>query len=84
MMHFSYKTQGTCCKQIDLIMNGYVISDVIFTGGCPGNLMAIRQLIKGMHADRVIELLQDVQCGSKPNSCAMQLCEALKQYKGVC
>jgi hypothetical protein len=25
-----------------------------------------------------------VQCGNKPNSCAKQLCTALKQYKGVC
>ena len=84
MMHFSYKTQGTCCKQIDLTMNGYVIADVKFHGGCPGNLAAIKLLVIGMHADKVIELLQDVQCGNKPNSCAKQLCEALKQYKGVC
>lgn len=84
MTHFSYKTEGTCCKQIDLTMDGYIIADVIFTGGCPGNLAAIRKLVQGMHMDKVIDLLEDVQCGNKANSCARQLCIALKQYKGVC
>lgn len=84
MVYFSYITQGVCCTKIELFMDGYIISDVKFTGGCPGNLEAIRQLVKGMHADKVIELLQNVQCGNKQNSCAKQLCIALQQFKGVC
>lgn len=81
MTQFTYMTQGVCTKQIDLTMNGAYIADVVFHGGCPGNLAAIRILVRGMHADQVIGMLSNVCCGNKSTSCAQQLCIALQEYK---
>ena len=36
-MRYSYKTRGTCSSQIDFDINGDVITNVAFTGGCNGN-----------------------------------------------
>ena len=44
-----YNTQGTCCKLMQVKINeDEVITDVNFLGGCPGNLLGISQLVKGM------------------------------------
>ena len=37
-MMYSYKTKGTCSRQIDVELDGDVIKDVKFYGGCNGNL----------------------------------------------
>ena len=39
-MTYSYKTKGTCSTQIDLELDGNVVHNVKFTGGCNGNLQA--------------------------------------------
>ena len=33
-MMYSYKTKGTCSRQIDVELDGDVIKDVKFYGGC--------------------------------------------------
>ena len=45
-MNYTYYTKGTCSKQIDLEINGDVITNVKFYGGCDGNLKAIPALMK--------------------------------------
>ena len=40
-MEYIYKTKGTCSKQIKLNIEGNIVTDVVFTGGCDGNLKAI-------------------------------------------
>ena len=37
---FEYETTGTCCKKIGVKLNGKIIEDVSFEGGCHGNLKA--------------------------------------------
>ena len=37
-MNFSYKTKGTCSRQIDLEINDNIVTNVVFYGGCDGNL----------------------------------------------
>ena len=45
------------------------IKDVVFTGGCNGNLSGITKLIKDMKAEDVIERLEGTTCGFKDTSC---------------
>ena len=40
-MTYTYKTKGTCSTQIDLELEGNIVHNVKFTGGCNGNLQAI-------------------------------------------
>ena len=43
-----YYPEGVCSVMIEIELDGDVIKDVAFTGGCNGNLNAISKLIKGM------------------------------------
>ena len=76
-MRYEYKTENTCSQRISFDMDGNVITNIEFYGGCNGNLKAIAKLVEGMEAARVVELLQGNTCGFKPTSCGDQLAAAL-------
>lgn len=76
-----YKTQGTCCALMNVVLDDNLIYDVEFFGGCNGNLQGIRKLIIGMKIDDVIERLQGIKCGAKLTSCPDQLSKCLIEYK---
>lgn len=76
-----YRTQGTCCALMNIVLDDNKIYDVEFVGGCLGNLQGIRQLIIGMDIDDVISKLHGITCGSKPTSCPDQLSKCLIDYK---
>lgn len=78
-MKYTYKTSGTCSRQINLEIENGVINDVTFVGGCHGNLQGICALVKGMRADEVINRLEGIKCGVKLTSCPDQLARALKE-----
>lgn len=52
-MRYSYKTKGTCSTQIDFDLNGDVVSNVSFTGGCNGNLKGICSLVDGLTVEQI-------------------------------
>lgn len=80
-MHYEYKTQGTCSTGIEFDIDGGIISNVHFTGGCNGNLKAIGRLVEGMTADEINAKLAGNICGFKKTSCADQLAKAVMQAK---
>ena len=79
-MKTSYKTKGTCSQMIDIDVEDGIINEVKFHGGCPGNLLAIGELVKGMNVSDVINRFDGIRCGNKKTSCADQLAQALKQF----
>lgn len=80
-MRYSYKTNGTCSRQIDFEVENGIVTDVAFMGGCNGNLKGISALCKGMKIEDVIEKLQGIRCGFKNTSCPDQFAKALSQIK---
>jgi len=76
---FTFYPEGVCSMMIEIELEGDVIKDVVFTGGCNGNLSGISKLIKGMKAADVVEKLEGTTCGFKNTSCPDQLSKALKQ-----
>ena len=76
---FTFYPQGVCSMMIEIELEDDIIKDVVFTGGCNGNLSGISKLIKGMKAEDVIERLEGTTCGFKDTSCPDQLSKALKQ-----
>ena len=76
---FTFYPEGVCSMMIEIELEGEIIKDVIFTGGCNGNLSGISKLIKGMNAEEVIEKLEGTRCGFKDTSCPDQLSKALRQ-----
>ena len=76
----TYTTRGTCSQFIEVELDeDDVIRDVVFIGGCNGNLQGIRQLVVGMKAEDVKQRLDGIRCGYKSTSCPDQLCRAIEQ-----
>ena len=79
-MDCEFYTQGVCAKKINFKLDKENrVHDVVFTGGCNGNLKAISKLVEGMEASKVIEILEGNICGYKNTSCADQFAKALKE-----
>ena len=75
-----YKTQGTCSQFIEVeIGDSGTLTDVIFTGGCNGNLQGITSLVRGMKTDEILSRLNGIRCGYKNTSCPDQLCRAIEE-----
>jgi uncharacterized protein (TIGR03905 family) len=75
----TFYPQGVCSMMIEIELEGETIKEVIFTGGCNGNLNGISKLIKGMNTRDVIEKLEGTRCGVNETSCPDQLSKALRQ-----
>jgi len=82
-MQYSYKTKGTCSREILFEIEDGKIVSVEFIGGCNGNLKGISSLVKGMDIDEVITRLEGTTCGMKSTSCPDQLACALKEAKAA-
>ncbi len=79
-MEFSYKTNGTCSREIHFELDeDKKIKNVSFVGGCNGNLQGISKLTEGMSAEEVIKRCEGIKCGFKNTSCPDQLSKALKK-----
>ena len=78
-MHYTYKTNGTCAFQIDFDLNENIVSNIVFKGGCNGNLKAIAKLVDGMTVEQIEEKLKGNTCGFRPTSCADQLAIAVRE-----
>ena len=78
-MKYTYHTKGTCSTLIELELEGNVVHNVKFTGGCNGNLQAIPRLVEGMTVEEVEQRIKGIQCGFKSTSCGDQLAKACRE-----
>ena len=78
-MRYSYKTRDVCSMQIDFDLNGNIVSNIKFYGGCDGNLKAISKLVDGWTVEKIEEYLLGNTCGWKNTSCADQLAKAVRK-----
>lgn len=77
-MRYTYKTQMVCSQLITFDIDGDKISNIVFTGGCNGNLKAISKLVDGWTVDKIESYLSGNTCGYKLTSCADQLAKAVR------
>lgn len=77
-MKLRYRTKGTCSGQIDFELEDGKVKNVVFYGGCNGNLKGISALVEGKDAKEVIASLKGIKCGFKQTSCPDQLALALE------
>lgn len=78
-MKYSYRTKGTCSQQIDFDINGDIITNVAFTGGCNGNTKGVSSLVDGLTVDEIEKRLKGIQCGMRGTSCVDQLAIAVRE-----
>ena len=78
-MTYTYRTHGTCSREIQFEVNDGIVSKVKFIGGCNGNLQGIGHLVEGMKVEDVISKLKSIDCGGRGTSCPDQLAKALEE-----
>ncbi|MBQ3423187.1 MAG: TIGR03905 family TSCPD domain-containing protein [Romboutsia sp.] len=78
---YRYYTKGVCSKSILMEINEDILEEVVFEGGCAGNLIALKQLVEGMNIDEIINRFENIPCKERGTSCPDQLAKALKIYK---
>lgn len=79
VMEYTYITKDTCSKEIKLQIEGNVVTNISFTGGCNGNLQAIPRLVDGWTVEEIEKKLSGILCGRRPTSCADQLAKACRE-----
>lgn len=80
-MKYSFKTSGTCSREINFEVIEGKVKNVNFVGGCNGNLKGIGSLVEDMEINEVISKLSGITCGLKSTSCPDQLAKALKEIE---
>ena len=69
-------------RNISFDVEDGVVKNVVYTGGCNGNLQGIGKLVEGMKVDEVIARLDGIKCGVRSTSCPDQLAKALRKSIG--
>lgn len=78
-MHHRYQTENTCAQAIDFDLEGNVVRNIQFHGGCNGNLKAIARMLEGATVEQIEEKLLGNTCGRRPTSCTDQLAIAVRK-----
>lgn len=80
IVRVTYKPEHVCAKEINFELNGNIVTDVEFVGGCPGNALGLVSLVKGMEINAVIAKLEGILCRHRDTSCPDQLAKALREH----
>ena len=78
-MKHEYFPKGVCPMKLEFELDGDKVKNIVFTGGCNGNLKAIAALVDGWTVDEITKKLAGNTCGFKSTSCADQLTIAINQ-----
>ena len=76
-MKHVFSPKGVCSSKLEFDLEGDVVRNISFYGGCNGNLKAIAALAEGMTVQEIKDRLLGIKCGFKPTSCSDQLAQAL-------
>ena len=78
MKHITFSPKGVCAMKLDFdVDEENKLHNVVFTGGCNGNLKAIGRLVEGRDASEIADILRGNTCGFKGTSCADQFATAI-------
>ncbi len=78
-MHYEFTPRGVCSRRIEFDLDGEIVQNVRFQGGCDGNLKAVSKLVEGKPAREIEKILRGNTCGFKQTSCADQFAIALRR-----
>ncbi len=78
-MRYEMRPQGVCSSKISFDLDGNVVTNIEFTGGCNGNLKAISKVVDGMTIEQIEGFFRGNICGRKGTSCADQLARCVRR-----
>lgn len=76
-MKYTFKPKGVCSFSLEFDLEGDIVRNIEFQGGCNGNLKGIAALADGMTVSQVQDKLLGIKCGFKQTSCPDQLAQAV-------
>jgi len=79
MTKHTFKTQGICAKEITFELHSDIVKNIEFSGGCSGNLIAIKTLLEGQKVEDIVKKMGGIKCGNRSTSCVGQLAVAVKE-----
>ena len=78
MREITYEPKGVCARLLQFELDDEnKIHNLMFVGGCNGNLKAIGRLLEGQDAAHAADILRGNDCGGRGTSCADQLAKAI-------
>ena len=78
-MKYKYRPQYVCSSEIEFDIDGNIVKNIKFTGGCNGNLKAVSKLLEGQTVEYIEDKLRGNICGMRGTSCADQLAIAVRK-----
>ena len=72
-----YNLNDVCADKVAFSIEEGRLKNIVFHGGCPGNLKAIALLLEGRPAAEAVKL-EGLRCADKDTSCPDQLAKAVK------
>lgn len=78
-MTCKHKNKGTCSSQVQFDLEAGKIHNVVFKGGCNGNLQGVAILLEGVDAEEAVKKLKGIRCDYKSTSCPDQLSQAIEE-----
>ena len=76
-MKHVFSPKGVCASKLEFDLEGNIVKNISFQGGCNGNLKALAALAEGMTVEEIKNRLLGIKCGFKQTSCSDQLAQAL-------
>jgi len=73
------RTVDVCASKISFDLEGDIVRNIQFTGGCNGNLLLIQKLLDGYTVGKIQSELGGIKCGYRTTSCADQLSKAVQK-----
>ena len=80
-MQYQYQPKGVCSQRILFELDGDVVKNIRFIGGCSGNTQGVAALAEGLTVDEIEQKLGGIRCGFKSTSCLDQLAKAVRAAK---
>lgn len=80
-MKYNFSPKGVCSSNLEFELEGDIVKNIKFQGGCNGNLKALAALADGMTVDQLKDKLLGITCGLKKTSCSDQLAQALLEAR---
>ncbi len=76
---YVYNTAGVCARSISFELDDEnCLHNVVFNGGCDGNLKMVAKFAEGMPADYIIAKCSGNLCRNKGTSCADQFAKGVQ------
>lgn len=78
-MRYNYLTENTCSQMISFDLDGNVVTNIKYMGGCDGNLQSIERILDGWTVEEIEQKLGDIEMWQKTDVLFRSACHCRKK-----